>query len=40
MATTNGSRSVSLLGKASIIGFGVRTLVRDIELAKQEMSEK
>jgi Putative Actinobacterial Holin-X, holin superfamily III len=40
MATTNGSRSVSLLRKASIIGFGVRTLVRDIELAKQEMSEK
>jgi hypothetical protein len=30
MATTNGSRSGSLLRKASIIGFGVRTLMRDI----------
>jgi fatty acid desaturase len=40
MSTTNGSRSVSLLRKVSIIGFGVRTLVRDIELAKQEMSDK
>jgi hypothetical protein len=28
MATTNGSRSVSLIRKASIIGFGVRTLVQ------------
>jgi hypothetical protein len=40
MSTTNGSRSVSFLRKASIIGFGVRTLVRDIEAAKQEMSDK
>jgi fatty acid desaturase len=40
MATTNGSRSGSLLRKASIIGFGVRTLVRDIDLAKREISEK
>ena len=41
MATTNGSRSGSLLRTASIIGFGVRTLVRkDIELAKREISEK
>jgi hypothetical protein len=40
MATTNGSRSVSLIRKASIIGFGVRTLIRDIDLAKREVSEK
>jgi hypothetical protein len=40
MATTNGSRFGSLLRKASIIGFGVRTLVRDIDLAKREISEK
>jgi len=40
MATTNGSRSVSLLRKASIIVFGVRTLARDIDLAKREISEK
>ena len=40
MATTNGSRSGSLLRKASIIGFGVRTLGRDIDLAKREISEK
>jgi fatty acid desaturase len=40
MATKNGSRSRSLLRKASIIGFGVRTLRKDIELAKREMSEK
>lgn len=40
MATTNGSRSGSLLRKAAIIGFGVRTLVRDIDLAKREVSEK
>jgi hypothetical protein len=40
MAITNGSRSVSLIRKASIIGFGVRTLVRDIDLAKREISEK
>src|SRR5438093_11491328 len=41
MATTNGSRSGSLLRTASIIGFGVRTIVRkDIELAKREISEK
>jgi hypothetical protein len=39
MATTNGSRSNSLIRKASIIGFGVRTLVRDIDLAKREISE-
>jgi hypothetical protein len=40
MSTRNGSRSVSLIRKASIIGFGVRTLVRDIDLAKREVSEK
>jgi hypothetical protein len=40
MATTNGSRSNSFIRKASIIGFGVRTLVRDIDLAKREVSEK
>jgi fatty acid desaturase len=40
MATTNGSRSGSLIRKAAIIGFGVRTLMRDIEVAKREISEK
>ena len=40
MTTSNGSRSISLIRKASIIGFGVRTLVRDIDLAKREVSEK
>jgi hypothetical protein len=40
MATTNGFRSVSFIRKASIIGSGVRTLVRDIDLAKREISEK
>jgi len=40
MTITNGSRSVSFIRKASIIGFGVRTLVRDIDLAKREISEK
>jgi MFS family permease len=40
MATTNGSRSGSLIRKAAIIGFGVRTLVRDIDAAKREISEK
>jgi len=40
MATKNGSRSRSWLRKASIIGFGVRTLRKDIELAKREVSEK
>lgn len=39
MSTTNGSRSRSLLRTAAVIGFGVRTLVRDIELAKREISE-
>jgi MFS family permease len=39
MGTTNGSRSGSVLRTASVIGFGVRTLVRDIELAKREISE-
>jgi len=40
MTTSNGFRSISLIRKASIIGFGVRTLVRDIDLAKREISEK
>jgi MFS family permease len=40
MTTKNGSRSGSLLRKASIIGFGVRTLAKDIKLAKREISEK
>jgi fatty acid desaturase len=40
MATKNGSRSRSLLRKASIIGFGVRTLYKDIGLAKRQVSKK
>ena len=40
MMTKNGSQSRSLLRKAAIIGFGIRTLRKDVELAKREMSEK